>query len=537
MAKFNLAELVVKFTGDVSGLKSSLDKAKQITGVAMIPIAKSVGTVVGSFVGLIGISAKLVSANNDLAKSLGISYAALQNLSLVAGEAGVNQGALGAAIGLMQRNLVSASEGVGGAAEALAKLGLNTQTLLNLSPDQQFSAIATEISKIEDPAQRTAIAMDIFGRSGRSLIGVFEDYGLKVAEATQFNEKFNLSMSQISVDSIDAADDAVGRIALAFQGIAGTVAEQLAPAVEDIANGFVDWLASADEIRNRFNAIANVVDRISSAVVMIGQAANPFSSFEESAKAANETERAYKARVQRREYDLITQKMNAAVSNNAARAGGGSSGLRNNIVSDNEDTPATKAIKKLKDETDKAAEAQKKLGEDIRDTFTDAAISIGKGTTAMDAFKNAGINALSKILDKMLDVGAQGAVGKGGGNFLSGIMGSIDSGIGSLFSGIFGGGIKKHAKGGVVNSTTLFPMSSGLGMAGEAGAEGILPLARGSDGKLGVSAQGMGGNVVQNINVSTGVAQTVRAEIQQMMPQLREMAVSSVRDAQTRGAM
>lgn len=52
---------------------------------------------------------------------------------------------------------------------------------------------------------------------------------------------------------------------------------------------------------------------------------------------------------------------------------------------------------------------------------------------------------------------------------------------------------------GVVNSPTLFKFAKGgkLGLAGEAGAEAILPLTRGSSGKLGVEASGM----AQNVNV------------------------------------
>jgi hypothetical protein len=50
--------------------------------------------------------------------------------------------------------------------------------------------------------------------------------------------------------------------------------------------------------------------------------------------------------------------------------------------------------------------------------------------------------------------------------------------------------------------------------------------------------QGVGGeviNVTQNINVSTGVQQTVRAEIKQLMPQIAESAKSAVVDAKRRG--
>jgi hypothetical protein len=64
--------------------------------------------------------------------------------------------------------------------------------------------------------------------------------------------------------------------------------------------------------------------------------------------------------------------------------------------------------------------------------------------------------------------------------------------------------IKPYAKGGVVNSPTVFPMrGGGAGLMGEAGPEAILPLTRASNGALGVQAQGGGGGGGIVVNVVT----------------------------------
>ena len=55
-------------------------------------------------------------------------------------------------------------------------------------------------------------------------------------------------------------------------------------------------------------------------------------------------------------------------------------------------------------------------------------------------------------------------------------------------------GIVPYAKGGIVNSPTLFPFAKGVGLMGEAGPEAIMPLKRGSDGRLGVEAKYRGGS-------------------------------------------
>jgi len=58
----------------------------------------------------------------------------------------------------------------------------------------------------------------------------------------------------------------------------------------------------------------------------------------------------------------------------------------------------------------------------------------------------------------------------------------------------------------VVNQPTMFAFAKGAGLMGEAGPEAIMPLSRGSDGKLGVKASGSSVSVVINNNASGTVA-------------------------------
>jgi phage-related minor tail protein len=64
------------------------------------------------------------------------------------------------------------------------------------------------------------------------------------------------------------------------------------------------------------------------------------------------------------------------------------------------------------------------------------------------------------------------------------------------------GRIVPFAAGGIVNSPTLFGMRGGMGLMGERGAEAILPLARGPDGRLGVQSGG-GGAVNVTVHIQT----------------------------------
>ena len=64
------------------------------------------------------------------------------------------------------------------ASNAFTKLGLNAAELAKLPADQAFSTIAQKISEIQNPAERATAAMQIFGKSGQSLLPLM----LSVAE-------------------------------------------------------------------------------------------------------------------------------------------------------------------------------------------------------------------------------------------------------------------------------------------------------------------------------------------------------------------
>ena len=93
----------------------------------------------------------------------------------------------------------------------------------------------------------------------------------------------------------------------------------------------------------------------------------------------------------------------------------------------------------------------------------------------------------------------------------------IESAVGGLFGGL-AGGVLPFAKGGVVQQAMPVPFADGgvisapvgfplrggrMGLAGEAGPEAILPLARGRDGRLGVRADSGPAQTNITVNIST----------------------------------
>jgi phage-related minor tail protein len=113
---------------------------------------------------------------------------------------------------------------------------------------------------------------------------------------------------------------------------------------------------------------------------------------------------------------------------------------------------------------------------------------------------------------------------------LSATFKPLEQGIGRLFTSLLSGGAAlgfakggvlqrgtpiPFAKGGVIAAPIAFPLTGGrTGLAGERGAEAIMPLTRTADGRLGVAAAGSGRTNI-TINIATpDVESFARSETQ-----------------------
>jgi phage-related minor tail protein len=115
-------------------------------------------------------------------------------------------------------------------------------------------------------------------------------------------------------------------------------------------------------------------------------------------------------------------------------------------------------------------------------------------------------SAVTRAAVKPLRSGIEGLV-KG----LIDAGGDAESATPFAHGGVLAGGrVVPFANGGVVATPTYFPMAQGLGLMGERGAEAVMPLARGPDGRLGVAAQSGGRPVSVNVTIATPDAESFR---------------------------
>jgi len=175
-------------------------------------------------------------------------------------------------------------------------------------------------------------------------------------------------------------------------------------------------------------------------------------------------------------------------------------------------------------------------GKDFKDSLVDIFQSVLQQVVAL-IFQLRVIDPLLKEIKESMEA-TQMASGGGSSNFLQKALGFFMGGSGGstasltntdmIMGGLTGSAMPLGARamGGNVNPNMPY-------MVGERGAEMFVPKTAGTV----VPNNQMGGGVTieQNLNFATGVSQTVRAEVLNLLPAIKENTLSAVREARLRG--
>lgn len=139
----------------------------------LVPLlaALSAGAVIGRL-------KSTVAALDDIGKTadkIGLTTDALQELRTIAESSGIGQGSLDSSLERFNKRLGEAQQGTGAAKKALDEMGISANYLAGLGLDRALSVVADEISTIEDPTRRAAMAAALFGREGVAMVNLLRE--------------------------------------------------------------------------------------------------------------------------------------------------------------------------------------------------------------------------------------------------------------------------------------------------------------------------------------------------------------------------
>ena len=512
MAKFDL--VVAAKTVGAGSIKRLGNSMQGVTGrvknlrLAMGGLNKTLGAFGllisgGAFIGLVKGAIDSADSFGKLSDQTGIAANSLQAYVNAGKLAGIGQETIDKGLRRLAQSMREADQGVATYSDSFNALGITVRDSEgNLkSSETVLGEIADRFADLPDGATKAAISMEIFGRSGASLINLLNGGSAAL-------EEFNYAVSDEFAQNAEFFNDQIAVLAIRFDGFRKQLADALLPVLNNLIQVFSNLFSSQNDFDMLFKSIEISIKTVSAAIF------TTIAGFRFLGRVVT---------------DILKIINEARKGNFAGAIGIGKEGLAdtkeqfkkdldtfNDIFTGTENAPATYFREGTKSVEEFSESITKSFGSQMQTklkTFTDSiktvqesmADVVVKGIKGMEdalvTFVTTGKlsfrSLANSIIADMARVAIQQMITKPFTNFLDGLFGNAN---GNAF---VDGKVEKYGYGGVVKKPTLFPMANGIGLMGEAGAEAILPLRRGSNGKLGVQSTGGGfGNIVVNVDAS-----------------------------------
>lgn len=277
--------VVWNITADLKPLNQALgdsEKAVQSSMGNILKIGQQIGvafTAIGA-----GITAAFGVAVNaamdyggaiqDAATKTGIGAEELQKLKFGAEQSGVSFEGLQGAIIKMNKSISEANDGTKAQSEAFQRLGIDIKSLQGLSPDQQFMRIADALSRVHDPALKTALAMDLFGKSGAQLIPFLNEGAAGMTALGQKAQELGLVMSGDAIAQAEAFGDQWESLKAQFQMVAIQIGSalipalmEMMPAIQATVASVINWVQQNPQL---VTTIATVVAAVGAVMLVLG---------------------------------------------------------------------------------------------------------------------------------------------------------------------------------------------------------------------------------------------------------------------------
>jgi hypothetical protein len=579
------------------GFSSVTSGLKKVTGAVFSMRTALVGVAGVAGFGLLVKSS--LNATDSLAKTaskIGTTTEALSGLRFAAEITGVATTTMDMALQRFTRRTAEAAKGTGEAKGAIKELGINAQQLNNMPLDQRMLVLADAFTDVKSESDRLRLAFKLFDSEGAALVNTLSLGRDGLAELLGEAKALGVVMSSDAAKGVEDASDAITRLKAISKGLKDQFVAALAPAIESLTKRFTEFFKKIAEEKGGvekfaqdmaisfLNATLSVVKSLDTIMTNVGKS---FEFFRQKISQFKSLARAKDLEGFRKEAEIARQAMQDLIMQKTPdiRNLGGMKGLDVNVLNlSKRFSELQEKIKNIENDISGGSPIDwsniidsEAFGTEIANliqliegggngsgltkTVTESVSNIRLAFKAwqetvkdtdeiVQSFTTQGLNGLTDALTAGITgaadfADAMKAMAKSVVDSLIKMLVQkylVDAAFGFITQKIDGGGTSTAPNTNM--GANLTPRSFNGG-----GFTGMGSRSSGVDNKGGFPAilhpnetvidhtkgQSSGIIVQQTINVTTGVQQTVRAEIVQLMPQIAQAAKGAVADARLRG--
>lgn len=501
--RVNLGLNSAAFSSGIAGAKGQLGKFSSFAKGAFLAVAAA-GLAVATAMGAMVKSA--INSADEMSKTAqkaGVTVESLSRLAYAGNLSDVSLETLSGSLIKLSKGMAEIAAGKGAEVEAaFDALGVSA---LNLdgsmrAPDDVLKDIADKFAAMPDGAQKSALAVKLFGKSGAELIPLLNGGSAGLKQMADEADRFGITLDTKTAKSAEEFNDQLTRLQAMFQGIANKVMAAVLPALNQFAavisdpkfaeaaaavaqaivkgmelavkailavvdayktlSGWINWASTHDVFGNKLKptemdkarAKADLRQRLlgKSGVPELGEEATPYVP----PAAWSKEDLAYPAvakggRLKQTITDTVTKANDLPKAFDKTAEAADKAHYSTKLMDE--------AVQEFRDHTEEAAEKAKSFGERVKDTFADIGSEISgliDGTSTWQEALSSVLATLAKVAFQQLDFGGKSTGGE------NGIWGDV---VGGLLKGIFnfaeGGSFKVGGAGGVDSQPVLFNAS------------------------------------------------------------------------------
>jgi hypothetical protein len=249
--------LEIQLISDVARIKSDMDKAQRIvssgakameTAVAGVKAALGgivAGLSVAAFSGWIKGAIDAADAAQKLSQKTGLAVKDVAGMELAYKLAGSSSEA-------MVTSVARLSKGIADQNIALTALGIKTKTATGefRGTKDVLLDVADRFKSLPYGVQKTALAVELFGKAGADLIPLLNSGAAGIREMDAMAAKLGLTLDENTARRAEEFNDTLDLIGMGSQGVARGIAAQLLPTLTSLAGSFLESMTSGDRLAN-----------------------------------------------------------------------------------------------------------------------------------------------------------------------------------------------------------------------------------------------------------------------------------------------
>lgn len=254
---------VGKFTASIDKVLTRVVKFGTVAG----------GIVTAAIAKITTDSFKAIAVTDQWSKRLSINTRMLSEYSLAAKIAGSESTDLFDALKDLTEKAGLARFGEQGEIEKFQKLGMSMKELNTLSNADLFSAVADKIAAIKDPAQQTAVAMELMGDNGFKMLNILKRGSAGLRATSEEAKRLGLSFDAIDAAKIEMANESVRKLFSLSTASGNYIAIELSPMIKTLADDLTEigvaGQGSIGGLQGKFRTGSKVVAFFAEGVEMI----------------------------------------------------------------------------------------------------------------------------------------------------------------------------------------------------------------------------------------------------------------------------